>query len=164
MTDVRILALRRLVSLALVAALLVVLAPAKQAEAVTPNQIRNQLERKVNKARERRDLRLLKRAPENAKSQIIEDGAQDWAWHIANVKYEHDDMTALRISLNADWVGENIGVASNSEDVAERLHRAFMGSDLHRANILKKRATHMGIGVVKKGGKTWVVERFADLW
>lgn len=53
-------------------------------------------------------------------------------------------------------VGENVGYGP---DVAT-LHRAFMNSAPHRANILDKRFTQVGVGVVVKDGTIWVSEVF----
>lgn len=53
-------------------------------------------------------------------------------------------------------VGENVGYGP---DVAT-LHRAFMNSAPHRANILDKRFTEVGVGVVVKDGTIWVSEVF----
>ena len=38
----------------------------------------------------------------------------------------------------------------------------FMNSSSHRANILSRRMTHMGIGVAKRGNYTYIVQRFID--
>jgi len=48
-------------------------------------------------------------------------------------------------------LGENVGYASS----VKRVHRAFMGSSLHKANILKSSFRHVGVGVKKKGGYVW---------
>jgi len=53
-------------------------------------------------------------------------------------------------------VGENVGYGPD----VSTLHRAFMGSSSHRANILDKRFTQVGVGVVVVGGTIWVAEVF----
>jgi uncharacterized protein YkwD len=56
-------------------------------------------------------------------------------------------------SLVTRWraLGENVGYASS----VKRVHRAFMGSSPHRANILKSSYRHVGVGVKKAGGRVW---------
>lgn len=53
-------------------------------------------------------------------------------------------------------VGENIGYGG---DVAA-LHRAFMGSAPHRANVLNRGYSQIGVGVAYGRGRLWVVEVF----
>ena len=47
--------------------------------------------------------------------------------------------------------GENVGMASS----VRGLHRAFMASDEHRANILGAGYRKVGIGLVRSGGYVW---------
>lgn len=53
-------------------------------------------------------------------------------------------------------LGENVGVGGN----IEALQKAFMESPGHAANILDPRWTHMGVGVIKRGGTYWVTMEF----
>jgi uncharacterized protein YkwD len=53
-------------------------------------------------------------------------------------------------------LGENVGYAGS----VKKVHRAFMNSAGHRANILKPRYRHMGVGVVRKGGRIWATVVF----
>lgn len=53
-------------------------------------------------------------------------------------------------------IGEN--VAYNS--TVYRVHRSLMASPGHRANILNPKWRHVGVGVVKSGGRLWVTEVF----
>jgi hypothetical protein len=53
-------------------------------------------------------------------------------------------------------VGENVGYGPD----VTTLHRAFMNSAPHRANILDKRFTEVGVGVVVADGTIWVSEVF----
>jgi hypothetical protein len=61
-------------------------------------------------------------------------------------------------SLVTRWrsLGENVGYASTVKAV----HRAFMGSAIHRANVLRSTTRHMGVGVKKKGGYAWAAVVF----
>jgi uncharacterized protein YkwD len=53
-------------------------------------------------------------------------------------------------------VAENVGVGYTVYSV----HKAFMDSTYHRANILDRRWRGVGVGVVKSGGRLWVTEIF----
>ncbi len=57
-----------------------------------------------------------------------------------------------------DWTmgGENVGVGSSLSG----LERTFMGSTVHRENILQKGYDHAAIGVVESDGKLWVTVIF----
>jgi uncharacterized protein YkwD len=56
------------------------------------------------------------------------------------------------------WVllGENVGVGGT----VGSLHRAFMHSPAHRANVLRPTFNHSGVGVKKAGGRMWVTVIF----
>jgi len=61
-------------------------------------------------------------------------------------------------------VGENIYYCSVFNDIynVEYSHRAFMNSPGHRANILEKRFTKVGLGVYRNArGEFWVTEMFS---
>jgi len=53
-------------------------------------------------------------------------------------------------------LGENVGYAGS----IKRVHRAFMGSPSHKANILKSGFRHFGVGVRKKGQYVWTAVVF----
>lgn len=53
-------------------------------------------------------------------------------------------------------IGENVGYGYGIEP----LHAAFMDSKGHRENILYAGYRHVGVGVKKKDGKTWVTVIF----
>ena len=53
-------------------------------------------------------------------------------------------------------LGENIGWGSS----VRSLHRAFMRSAAHRANMLLPRYRHVGLGVRRHNGKLWVTVVF----
>jgi uncharacterized protein YkwD len=56
------------------------------------------------------------------------------------------------------WIAENVGFAPDVLTV----HRAFMESDEHRANILDPTMRGLGIGVVIDGLRIWATEIFRD--
>ena len=55
-------------------------------------------------------------------------------------------------------VGENVGEGFSVRGV----HRAFMHSPEHRANVLAGRMRQVGVGIVSSGGRLWVTEIFRD--
>ncbi len=57
---------------------------------------------------------------------------------------------------NWRWVGENVGYGPDALTV----HVAFMQSPGHRANILDRDYTQVGIGSVVVNGRVWVAEVF----
>ena len=151
---------RRLIAVALLAALFTTTLPTVEAEAATVVDIRRGLQRRINNAREARGLRTLK------VNVLMTTFATDHALKMGRAgSIFHDGSTALwnEVPDGAWWRAENVGYVTDGADVAKRMHRAFMNSAGHKANILNRRATHMGIGVVKVNGKVWVVERFADM-
>jgi uncharacterized protein YkwD len=54
------------------------------------------------------------------------------------------------------WVGENVGYGPSATVV----HSAFMHSAPHKANILDRDYTQVGIGAVTKDGRIWVAQVF----
>jgi uncharacterized protein YkwD len=54
------------------------------------------------------------------------------------------------------WIGENVGYAPT----VRRMNRWFMHSPPHRANILSRHFTRVGIGILRSGGSVWVTEIF----
>ena len=72
-------------------------------------------------------------------------------------KYTLFHSTSLG-SLVTRWktLGENVGYAGS----VKKVHRAFMNSAGHRANILRSAYRHIGVGVVKKGGRIWATVVF----
>jgi uncharacterized protein YkwD len=53
-------------------------------------------------------------------------------------------------------IAENVGMGYSVRGV----HRAFMHSPAHRANILDRRMRVVGVGVIASGGRLWVTEVF----
>ena len=87
---------------------------------------------------------------------------------LADIALQHSQAMAAQNSLKhnprltaqvANWqaVGENVGMGGS----AQVLHVAFMNSPAHRANILDKDFTEIGLGVtVDARGVMWVTEVF----
>jgi uncharacterized protein YkwD len=131
-------------------------APAHAVDRSAEWEIRNRIERKINRARDRRGLRRLK--VNDRMERYSDDHAEAMA---SRGTIFHDAKLAVEVLLGASCWGENVGYTSAS-DAAASLHWMFMHSAGHRDNILRKRWTHMGIGVEKRNGRVYVVERFAD--
>lgn len=85
-------------------------------------------------------------------SGIAQRHAQDMA---AQGRLFHNALLAQQAQ---PWrtVGENVGTGSDPDAI----HRAFMGSSRHRANILGRSYNLVGVGVVQASGKLWVVQDF----
>ena len=82
--------------------------------------------------------------------------ARRWAQTMASSgSLRHNPNLAGQVS-GWRFVGENVGVGY---DVGG-LHRAFMASPAHRANVLDSDFTQVGIGVAYGGGRLWVAEVF----
>jgi uncharacterized protein YkwD len=147
---------------AVILALLLVAAPATPAQALDarrPGRIQTLVERKINNARTARGLAPLK---VNAK---VEYWSIDHARHMARRgQLEHDSITRLRRESPRRAVAWSENIARNTAaNAARRAHRMWMRSPGHRANILNPLTTHMGVGVVKRGGYTYIVQRFTTL-
>lgn len=155
---------RHALVVAIIAALLFTLLPqgnpAHAIDGRSLNQIRHGFETKINAARDKRDLRQLQ------VNDVIQKWAQKHAEDMAAAKQEYHDASLLvevnKVTKVVWWYGENVG-RTTSDTAARTLHTMFMHSSGHRANILKARATHMGIGIAKRKGYVYVVERFVDL-
>lgn len=53
-------------------------------------------------------------------------------------------------------VSENVGVGPNLDSI----HKAFLASPGHRANILDDRVTEVGIGIVTANGRIWITQNY----
>ena len=53
-------------------------------------------------------------------------------------------------------IAENVGFGGS----VRTLHRAFMASPQHRANVLNRRVREVGVGIVNVNGQLWVTELF----
>lgn len=71
----------------------------------------------------------------------------------------HSSEDRVRDALEGyGWslAGENVGVGSSLDG----LERAFMGSKLHRQNILRSVFEHAAVGIVRDDGHYWVTVIF----
>jgi uncharacterized protein YkwD len=91
--------------------------------------------------------------------------AEEWAQHMAATgKLEHSNLSDGVSSLSWTALGENVGYSSPSGDTLKLIHDLFVSSSGHRANLVNRDFTHMGVGVATdKAGTVWVAEVFARL-
>jgi uncharacterized protein YkwD len=71
----------------------------------------------------------------------------------------HSTGDQLRKALEGyDWElgGENIGVGGSLKSLED----AFMASDPHRKNILRKVYDHAAVGIVRQDGRIWITVIF----
>lgn len=79
--------------------------------------------------------------------------ASEWAQRIArDRKLRHQSVRNVMQACRARRVAENVATAGASP---ERMFRAWMGSRRHRANILDRRATHLGVAARPARDGTW---------
>ena len=82
--------------------------------------------------------------------------ARAWAATMARqTRLYHNPQLTSDVN-NWRWVGENVGYGPDALTV----HVAFMNSPGHRANILDRDYTEVGVGAVTVGGRVWVAEVF----
>lgn len=82
--------------------------------------------------------------------------ARNWAATMASQsKLYHNPRLTSAVS-NWQYVGENIGYGPDALTV----HVAFMNSPGHRANILDRDYSEVGVGAVVVGDRVWVAEVF----
>jgi uncharacterized protein YkwD len=94
--------------------------------------------------------------PRLAVSSDMTRAAQRWAESMARSnRLYHNPRLASSVS-NWRVLGENVGVGPS----ASSLEAAFYASPEHRANMLDREFTEIGIGIVVVDGKMWVAEEF----
>jgi uncharacterized protein YkwD len=79
----------------------------------------------------------------------------------AQHQFEGEPNLAARVKQTGahyDWLSENVIVGTDAEEA----HNQFMNSANHRANILDKDMDSVGIGVVERERKLFVVEDFGQ--
>jgi hypothetical protein len=140
-------------AIALVAVLAIALAllPAVPAEAKIESPAEFRFLEAINRERASAGVPALK-----PRSDIIEV-ARRWSEQMAkDQKLAHNPRYTKQICC---WsrIAENVGTGSGVDQVM----RAFMGSSKHRANILNKNYTQVGVGVkVDAKGRLWVTMNF----
>jgi uncharacterized protein YkwD len=135
-----------LLSFALASALSVSLLAGTPASAATTLELA--FVTKINAARTAHGLLALP-----ARSYLTYKAHQHSAAMAKRAKLYHSDLSNIGCYTA---VAENVGVGYTVYSI----HKAFMNSTYHRANILDRRWRGVGVGVVKSGGRLWVTEIF----
>ncbi len=73
-----------------------------------------------------------------------------------NSVYHSPQQVLARRLTNWNVLGENVGAGGS----ILALHKAFMDSPDHRGNVLYDPFRHVGVGVVRSGGRMWVTVLF----
>jgi uncharacterized protein YkwD len=130
-----------------IAALFTVAAPARPADANTTEKT---FVAKLNHARNIRGIPLLNRKA------ALTRVAREQARRMADADRLYHNPRLSTDVRNWRWLGENVGYGPD----ALTIHRAFMNSPSHRANILDRDYAQVGIGTVVRSGRVWVAEVF----
>jgi uncharacterized protein YkwD len=142
---------RRLAITAGLVGLAAVAAPTAPASAATtPTGVEQQFLDRVARARATHGLRPYRvggAITRIARAQALRMADQDTLYHNPRLTAEVP---------NWSHVGENVGTGPDPVTI----HRAFMRSPSHRANILSHEFTRVGVGAVERNGSVWVVEVF----
>ncbi len=151
-------ALSRILAVALAALLTMTLfAPAASArDRPSAGQIRDRLERLVNQDRDRADL------PRIRVHRGMQRHARRQSRQMAKARaLFHDPRLSHEVPRDARMWGENIGRTA-ARQAPRHIQRLFMASAAHRANVLRRGWTHMGIGVYKRGAYVYFTQRYVD--
>lgn len=143
---------RGFVALIAAAALLVTPSLQEAAEAASPTPKERRMHRIINRVRANHGLptlRLHKRLTRKAHRHSRAMARQRRVYH-------HSCLSCLPPGSSWSSVGENVGRGAGLKAV----HRLFMRSATHRANILCGCYRAVGVGVVRKGGRVYVTEIF----
>jgi uncharacterized protein YkwD len=92
--------------------------------------------------------------------------ARDWTPTMVRAdRLSHNPDLGTQVTGGWQLLGENVGVArvgtnETPEQMVERLHRAFMASQGHRENVLRREFDQVGIGAQWRDGSLWVTVNF----
>jgi uncharacterized protein YkwD len=111
------------------------------------------LARLTNGARTRRSLSRLSLDPELSK--VADVHSREMARK--GTLYHTRSSTLQKRVTRSRRLGENVGYGTS----VRRIHRGFMRSYSHRANILSRRFSHFGVGIRSARGYRWVTVVFA---
>ncbi len=116
------------------------------------NRLERRFAKKMNKARSQNGRRRLSLDPEASKVAMAHTRSM---FRRESLFHSPQRQLARRVTR---WrtLGENIGVGGG----VKSLHKAFMASQYHRANILYSSFRHVGVGAVKRRGRLWVTVVF----
>ena len=84
--------------------------------------------------------------------------ARNWSLHMAREGYLSHDPNLARHYKYWTSLGQNVGKGRSCSSVWS----AFMNSPEHRANILDRHVTQVGVGVYFVNGTDWVTQDFRE--
>lgn len=102
------------------------------------------------------DARAARGIPRLDTRPALVEVARSWAEHLARTGVLRHNPDLAEDVDNWRWLGENVGYGPDVRTV----HAAIMDSPAHRANVLDRDYTQVGVGVVRRDGRVWVVEVF----
>lgn len=124
--------------------------PADARSGTYPSSLESQVLLRVHAARKAHHL------PDYQVRRRLTIIARDQARRMADrARLFHNPQLASDVT-NWAWVGENVGYGPDVRTV----HAAFMGSPPHRANILDRDFTRIGVGVEVRGTRVWICQVF----
>jgi uncharacterized protein YkwD len=139
-----------LTTLALVLTALVTGAAAAGPASAAAVSVEDSFTAKLNQARTSRGIPRL-----STRSSLVQV-AREQARRMAGSDRLYHNPTLTSDVSNWRWVGENVGYGPSVASV----HTAFMNSPAHKANILDRDYTEVGIGAVVVDGRVWVAQVF----
>lgn len=135
-----------------------VTAPAQASSGVDDRSLEAFIFGKVNQERVVANVPALKSLPH------LDAVAYNWSKQMAiDKKLYHNPNVGNEIPKNWSGWGENVAyVMGHGSKTGAVMHRNWMDSPGHRANILASTYTHVGVGFyTDKKGKTWATQVFA---
>ena len=145
---------KRLLTSAIVGLMLATVLPAGPAAAAcySPTRSERAFVKKMNQARAAAGKGPLRLDPEVSKVSKVHTREMVKA---SSLFHTSDSVLRQRVT---NWIllGENVGLGGT----VSSLHTAFMNSPIHKANILLSSFRHVGVGVMKDGGRMWVTVTF----
>ena len=147
---------RALVGLSLFVSLLVLQSStASAAQCWNYHTYETRMAQLTNESREAKGLSTLVLDPELSMAARIH--SRDMARQGRTFHSTTDSLDGL---LTGRWrmISENVGAGGS----AEAMHEMFLNSPTHRENIFKENRNRIGVGTVKKDGRTWVTVLFEN--
>ena len=139
-----------IVAVSLVVTALLVGSAALTAGSASASSVEDVFTAKMNAERAARGI------PQLAPRDHLISVARHWATTMASQnKLYHNPQLASDVN-NWRYIGENVGFGPDALTV----HVTFMNSPAHRANILNRDYTEVGVGAVMSDGQVWVAEVF----
>ena len=132
--------------------LAIVLAMALSLSACFTTQ-QNQVSNYVNNSRGARNIRPV------AQNHQLTVKAQRWAEYLARTGPLAHSQLPSGITYRWRSIGENVGFGSSIREV----HRGYMNSSGHRANILSSKFNYIGTGYATGRGRVYTVHVFMQL-